>query len=154
MLAEQKEKCSFKSNIAPSLGSLPACFWQGNWWFPPAHHSAESHETPSAWKGRKRMDLKQVSQLKGFCSCRRNCANIKLDVCSYPSKARSCRCADTAAAPMRTKSDHIFFKEKTPVLLCCFYNLFCPAFYQLHTRTTIDQLIGYSLGLVLFAYYL
>lgn len=66
-------------------------------------------------KGEKRLNLKQVSQLRGFCLCSRNCANIKLDVCSYPSQVRSCRSAETAAAPMRNKSAHIFSKEKTQV---------------------------------------
>lgn len=59
----------FNYKITTSPSPLPPWCWQGNWGFPPAHHSVESHGTPSACKGRKRFDLKQ---LKAFWSCRRN----------------------------------------------------------------------------------
>lgn len=90
-------------------------------------------------KGEKKIGFEPGKSIERLLLMQKKLCNHKTCCLFLPIKGKILQVSRNSCSTYENqKGPHFFLKKKNrfSVLLCCFYNLFCPAFYQLYTRTT------------------
>lgn len=141
MLVEKKEKCSFKMQYSPFPRSFTCMLLARDLMISTCSSFCGITRNTFCLKGEKKIGFETGKSIQRLLFIQKKLCKYETWCLFLPIKGKILQVSRNSCGTYENQErPHFFFLKKKPlsfsVLLCCFYNLFCPAVYQLYTRTT------------------
>lgn len=139
MLVEQKEKFSFQMQYSPFPKFFTCMLLARELMISTCSSFCRITWNTFCLKGEKKIGFETGKSIERLWLMQKKLCKYKTWCLLLPIKSKILLVRRNSWETYENQEHPLFFLKKNPkfsVLLCCFHNLFCPAFYQLYTRTT------------------